>query len=56
MAQISAEIHASLVRQGSQIGINDAHIAATALNYGFKLVTRNREHFGRIPDLEIVDC
>ena len=55
IAQISAEIHASLVRQGRQIGINDSYIAATALHYGFKLATRNREHFGRIRGLEIID-
>ncbi len=55
IAQISAEIHAVLARQGRQIGINDTYIAATALRYGFKLVTRNREHFNRIRDLEIVD-
>lgn len=55
ITRISSEIHVGLVRQGKRIGINDTYIAATALRYGFKLVTRNREHFDRIRDLEIID-
>jgi len=33
--------------------IADALIAATALEYGFALVTRNVRHFERIPDLRV---
>jgi len=36
------------------IGTNDLWIAATALAYQLPLVTRNRDHFRRVPHLEIV--
>jgi predicted nucleic acid-binding protein len=35
------------------IGANDLWIAATALAYRMPLVTRNIEHYRRVPDLQI---
>lgn len=53
VAEASAKIHASLIREGRQIGINDACIAATALRYNLKLVSRNQSHFQRIKGLNL---
>lgn len=49
----SARLRASLRKQGLDIGIADNLIAATALEYGLTLVTRNIRHDGRIPDLSL---
>jgi predicted nucleic acid-binding protein len=38
---------------GKSIGTNDLWIAATALAYQMPIVTRNAEHFARVPHLEI---
>lgn len=42
-----------LRRTGKLIGTNDLWIAATALERGAPLVTRNLEHFARIEGLEL---
>jgi predicted nucleic acid-binding protein len=36
------------------IGANDLWIAATALAHRMPIVTRHVEHFGRVPDLQVV--
>jgi predicted nucleic acid-binding protein len=38
---------------GRLIGSNDLWIAATALAYKMPIVTRNAEHFRRVPGLEV---
>ncbi|MDH4066039.1 MAG: type II toxin-antitoxin system VapC family toxin [Acidobacteriota bacterium] len=38
---------------GRLIGANDLWIAATGLAYGMPIVTRNVEHFRRVPGLEV---
>lgn len=38
---------------GQLIGANDLWIAATALAHGMPLVTRNVQHFRRVPHLEV---
>lgn len=38
---------------GRLIGGNDLWIAATALAYGMPVVTRNVEHYRRVPGLEV---
>ncbi len=44
-----------LRQQGLLIGGNDLWIAAAALAYDMPLVTRNVEHYRRVPGLEVVD-
>jgi predicted nucleic acid-binding protein len=46
------EIKADLVKRGINIPENDIWIAATAINYKFKLITFD-EHFKNIRDLNI---
>jgi tRNA(fMet)-specific endonuclease VapC len=48
-----AEIRSFLRRRGQLIADFDVLIAATALHYDFTLLTYNKEHFRRIPDLRI---
>jgi predicted nucleic acid-binding protein len=38
---------------GLLIGTNDLWIAATALAYGMPVVTRDVEHYRRVPDLQV---
>ncbi len=47
-------IRARLRAAGQLIGDLDILIAATALEQGLRLVTRNRKHFERIPGLRFV--
>ncbi|HEX6506493.1 MAG TPA: type II toxin-antitoxin system VapC family toxin [Chloroflexota bacterium] len=46
-------LRARLRQQGNLIPDFDLLIAATALDYDLVLVTRNRRHFERIPDLQL---
>lgn len=39
---------------GQLIGANDLWIAATGLAYGMPVVTRNVEHYRRVPGLEVM--
>ncbi len=39
---------------GALIGTNDIWIAATAIAYGLPVVTRNADHFRRIPGVEVI--
>jgi tRNA(fMet)-specific endonuclease VapC len=39
--------------EGQLIGANDLWIAATALRYELPLVAADREHFGRVPALQL---
>ena len=48
-----ARIRGQLRRKGQLIGDPDLLIAATALQRKLTLITRNREHFERIPDLKL---
>ncbi|MEM2937535.1 MAG: type II toxin-antitoxin system VapC family toxin [Candidatus Bathyarchaeia archaeon] len=52
-AKTAAEIDAQLALNGQSISFSDTIIAATALHYKLTLVTRNTEHFSRIPNLQI---
>ena len=44
-----------LMSQGLLIGANDLWIAATALAYGYPLVSANEEHFSRVPNLQVMN-
>ncbi|OYW02410.1 MAG: hypothetical protein B7X11_03675 [Acidobacteria bacterium 37-65-4] len=45
--------HRHLQENSTLIGANDLWIAATALAYHMPVVTRNVEHFRRVPGLEV---
>lgn len=47
------QIQANLLDSGQGIGVSDVLIAATALHHDLTLVTRNLDHYRRIPDLKI---
>ena len=52
IVETSSRIQAELVRGGGTIGINDIYIAATALFFNIKVVTRDLSHFKRIKELK----
>ncbi len=54
IAKRYAEIARTLRPKGLLIGGNDIWIAATAVHYDQPLVTRNLEHFARVPDIRLV--
>jgi len=49
-----AYIRGHLRKRGSSIGYGDTLIAATALEHGSTLVTRNTRHFNRVPGLHVI--
>lgn len=51
----AADIYADLYRRGLLIGDADILIAATALEHGLPLITRNQNHFRRIAGLSLAD-
>ena len=53
IAKAAALIDADLTRKGMQIGYADVLIGATAQFYQLTLLTRNKNHFERIPSLKI---
>jgi tRNA(fMet)-specific endonuclease VapC len=53
VARRFARIRGTLRAQGNLIPEPDSLIAATALTHGLILVTRNRRHFDRIPELTL---
>ncbi|MFB3854778.1 MAG: type II toxin-antitoxin system VapC family toxin [Vicinamibacterales bacterium] len=46
-------VYRYLKENGLLIGANDLWIAATALAYRMPVVTRNVEHYRRVPDLDV---
>lgn len=48
-----AYIRGDLRRRGVKINFPDLLIAATALEHGLTVVTRNRRHFDRVPGLRV---
>jgi tRNA(fMet)-specific endonuclease VapC len=48
-----AQIRGDLRRRGQIIGDPDILIAATAVHHDLTIVTRNRTHFERIPDVNL---
>jgi len=53
IAKRAAQIDADLVRRGYMLPFADVVIAATAMNYGLTLVTKNAAHFNRVKHLKI---
>jgi predicted nucleic acid-binding protein len=54
-AELYAQVTRSLRARRSLIGANDLWIGCAALAAGVPIVTRNVEHFGRIPGLHVID-
>lgn len=53
-ADRAADLRRSLERAGEAIGMADWLIAGIVLTHGDDLLTRNREHFQRVPGLRLV--
>jgi predicted nucleic acid-binding protein len=53
-ARRAAEVRRELDRRGEAIGMGDSLIAGIALAHGLPLFTRNRAHFERVENLELV--
>lgn len=53
-ARIHASLWASLASKGSNVGAHDLLIGATAIAARYRVATRDRRCFGRIPGLEVV--
>ena len=54
LASVYARVLAALQRRGEAIATMDLLIASTALVDGAPLVTRNANHFERVPDLQVL--
>ena len=53
-AEKSGEVLASLEREGKAIDPRDLFIGCTAVKNGYAVLTNNREHFERIPQLLVL--
>lgn len=53
IARIHANLYSTLAQQGQLIGAHDLIIAATALRYGFPVLTSNLAEFRRVPGLQV---
>lgn len=53
VARTHARLWAQLAGIGQTIGAHDLLIAATALTYGYSVLTDNVREFQRVPDLEV---
>jgi tRNA(fMet)-specific endonuclease VapC len=56
VARIHAEAWASLADRGTVIGVHDLWIAATALAFGYGVVTNDARDFARITGLRVLDA
>jgi tRNA(fMet)-specific endonuclease VapC len=56
VARLWAQLLGTLRQAGRIIPQPDLFIAATALHHDLTLVTRNRRHFERIPDLKLLSA
>lgn len=53
-AERAADVRRKLERAGRKIGMGDSLIAGIALAHDVPLLTRNRSHFERVENLELV--
>jgi predicted nucleic acid-binding protein len=53
-ARLHASLWADLAAKGASVGSHDLLIGATAIALGFRVATRDRRSFGRIPGLKVV--
>ena len=54
IARLHARLSADLAAKGTPIGAHDLIIAATALSLDYRVATRDRRSFPRIPGLDVV--
>jgi tRNA(fMet)-specific endonuclease VapC len=53
-ARIYASLWAGLAAKGRIVGAHDLLISATAIAAGYRVVTRDRRSFAKVPGLEVV--
>jgi predicted nucleic acid-binding protein len=53
-ARIHASLWAAVAAKGASVGAHDLLIGATAIAAGYRVATRDRRSFGRIPGLEVL--
>ena len=53
IAQTAALLQRDLKRQRKQLGLGDLLIAATATVYGLPVATLDKDHFTRVPGLDV---
>ena len=53
-ARIHASLWAGLAAKGASVGAHDLLIGATAIAAGYRVATRDRRSFGKIPGLEVI--
>jgi tRNA(fMet)-specific endonuclease VapC len=53
-ARIHASLWAGLAAKGTSVGSHDLLIGATAIALGYRVATRDRRSFGRIPGLDVL--
>jgi predicted nucleic acid-binding protein len=53
-ARIHASLWATVAAKGAGVGAHDLLIGATAIAAGYRVATRDRRSFGRIPGLEVL--
>lgn len=53
-ARLHASLWAGLSAKGATVGAHDLLIAATAIAAGYRVATRDRRSFARIPGLEVI--
>ncbi len=53
-ARIHASLWANLAAKGTTAGAHDLMIGATAIAAGYRVLTRDRRSFARIPGLDVV--
>jgi len=53
-AEGAGRILAGLETKGEPIDARDLFVGAIALGAGFAVLTKNLEHFARIPDLQVI--
>ena len=56
IAEIWSQLRGTLRRSGRTVPDNDLIIAATALQFGMKVVTGNVRHFARVEGLELISA
>lgn len=53
-ARIHASLWATIAAKGARVGAHDLLIGATAIAAGYRVATRDRRSFGRIPGLQVL--